>query len=176
VRLPEERLLVSKGENAPVTAKAKRERVPNGSLAPVKPINPPALADVPATNALRVEAERIPVLPAIAPAASAAVVSSSPSFSRASRRGGTVQPAQLLSNVNPIYPSPARDDGISGAVEVRFKIGTNGDVHDISVVRGPAILAQAALDAVRSRKYKPARVDGVPTETDASAIFDFKLN
>jgi protein TonB len=78
--------------------------------------------------------------------------------------------------VNPIYPADARSSGISGSVELRFKIATNGDVHDVDVVRGPAVLAQAAVDAVLNRKYKPAAVDGVPTETDATAIFDFKLN
>jgi protein TonB len=82
----------------------------------------------------------------------------------------------LLSNINPSYPASAKVDGISGTVELHFKIGPTGDVHDIAVVKGPAILAQAAVQAVRDRKYKPARVDGVPTETDASAIFDFKLN
>jgi TonB family protein len=61
-------------------------------------------------------------------------------------------------------------------VELHFKIGTAGDVHDIVVVKGPQVLAQAAVDAVRERQYKPARVDGVPTETDASAVFEFKLN
>jgi len=97
-------------------------------------------------------------------------------FSKSTRRGGTVQPAQLISNSNPQYPPAAKDAGISGAVELHFKIGPNGEVREISVVKGPRILADAAVDAVRARRYKPARVDGVPTETDASATFDFKLN
>jgi protein TonB len=97
-------------------------------------------------------------------------------FSKSTRRGGAVQPAQLISNSNPQYPPAAKDAGISGAVELHFKIGPNGEVREISVVKGPRILAEAAVDAVRARRYKPARVDGVPTETDASATFDFKLN
>jgi protein TonB len=115
--------------------------------------------------------ETIPVIPAH---------STAPAFTsngtRYTRNGGAVQPALLLTNINPAYPAAAREEGVSGPVELRFRISTTGDVHDITVVRGPQMLAQAAVDAVRQRRYKPARVDGVPTETDASAIFDFKLN
>lgn len=92
------------------------------------------------------------------------------------RKGGIVQPAQLISHVDPVYPPQARQQGVSGSVEVRFNIGANGDVSNVTVVKGPSVLGQAAIDAVRARKYKPARVNGVPTETSASAVFDFKLN
>jgi periplasmic protein TonB len=92
------------------------------------------------------------------------------------RKGGVVQPAQLISHPDPVYPPEARKQGISGAVEVRFKIGTDGNVYNVAVVRGPSALAQAAIDAVQARRYKPARVDGIPTETQASAIFNFTLN
>jgi protein TonB len=115
--------------------------------------------------------EAIPVV-----SAHAASPALPPTVTHYARNGGAVQPALLLTNINPIYPPAAREDGVSGPVELRFKISTTGDVHDITVVRGPHLLAQAAVDAVRQRRYKPARVAGVPTETDASAIFDFKLN
>jgi protein TonB len=96
---------------------------------------------------------------------------------QASRRGGgIVQPAQLVSSINPDYPTVAKQGGVSGTVEVRFTIDASGTVHDIHVVKGPAILAQAAVEAVADRKYKPTRVDGVPIETEASAVFDFKAN
>jgi TonB family protein len=121
--------------------------------------------------AFRQTPELIPVLPA----SSASSVPGATSV-LSKRSGGTVQPAQLISNGNPQYPKSAKDAGVSGAVELRFKIGSTGDVYDVSVVKGPAILAEAAAESVRGRKYKPARVDGVPTETEASAVFDFRLN
>jgi protein TonB len=116
-------------------------------------------------------AEFIPVIPAHSASATLPAT-----VTHYSRNGGAVQPALLLTNNNPDYPASARDEGISGSVELRFRISTTGDVHDIVVVKGPQVLAQAAVNAVRERRYKPARVDGVPTETEASAIFDFKLN
>jgi protein TonB len=111
--------------------------------------------------------EKIPVIPAS---------TSDSSFPEYVRKSGAIQPAQLITNVNPIYPEAAREVGVSGAVEVHFKIATTGNVQDVTVIKGPQILAQAAVDAVRQRKYKAARVDGVPTETDASAVFEFRLN
>jgi TonB family protein len=115
--------------------------------------------------------ELIPVLPANS---ASSISGATSAFSK--RSGGTVQPAQLISNGNPQYPKSAKESGISGSVELRFKIGSTGDVYDVSVVKGPAVLAEAAAESVRARKYKPARVDGVPTETEASAVFDFRLN
>jgi TonB family protein len=134
----------------------------------------PAIASKPAepvSPMSPVKMESIPVISAAPPAAAFA-----PSVPRYVRRGGTVQPAQLLTNINPTYPVTAKQSGIAGSVEVHFKITNTGDVQNVVVVKGPQVLAQAAVDAVRERRYKPARVDGVPTETDASAIFDFKLN
>jgi TonB family protein len=101
---------------------------------------------------------------------------SSNQVTRGVHRGGVFEAAQILTKVNPSYPASARQDGIAGTVELHFKIGLDGSAHDISVVRGPSVLAQAAVEAVADRKYRPARIDGVPTATEASSIFDFKLN
>jgi TonB family protein len=153
-------------------SKAKRPTAPESeaSLSRNTLSNMTPKAGAPLSGTVNLQPETVPVI-AAKPAETATA-----SITRPNRRGGAVQPAQLLSNINPSYPASAKVDGISGTVELHFKIGPTGDVHDIAVVKGPAILAQAAVQAVRDRKYKPARVDGVPTETDASAIFDFKLN
>jgi TonB family protein len=112
--------------------------------------------------------ESVPVIPAKAPQTDL--------VPRAARKAGLFQAAQMIVGINPTYPTSARQDGISGSVELHFTIGTDGTVRDILAVRGPAVLAQAAMEAVGNRKYKPALVDGVPSESEASAIFDFKLN
>lgn len=161
------------GSTRPAPLKAKPQTAPAQMAAVSRndiPNNNAAHVVAPVSVGMKATAETIPVIPAKASELAL------DSVTRPTRRGGMVQPAQLISNINPTYPSAAKVDGVAGTVELRFKIGPTGEVHDISVVKGPAILAQAAVQAVRDRKYKPARVDGVPTETDASAIFDFKLN
>jgi protein TonB len=175
IKLPDETVTVSKAFPSAARRKARQEAsaghstIASNSRGPAiasKPAEPVSPADP-----VKAPIETIPVIPAH---------STAPAFSsngtRYTRNGGAVQPALLLTNINPAYPAAAREEGVSGPVELRFRISTTGDVHDITVVRGPQMLAQAAVDAVRQRRYKPARVDGVPTETDASAIFDFKLN
>ena len=169
-------LLSSKTATRPVAAPSARPQAalkPAGAFAKNSPPNmiPRTAGSAIPSVEIREQPDVVPVLPAkpseIQPLASAP---------RRFRRGGSVQPAQLLSSINPVYPALARQSGASGTVELRFKIGINGDVSDIYVVKGSAIFAQAAVEAVGYRKYKPARVEGVPVETEASAIFDFKLN
>jgi TonB family protein len=144
---------------------------PSRSSAKIEKSEGSALSSVPArailpSDPVKPMPETIPVISV--PPSTAALIPT--------RKGGAVQPAQLITNVNPSYPTSAKDSGVTGSVELHFKIGITGNVHDVTVVRGEAILAQSAVQAVRERRYRPARVDGVPTETDASAIFDFRLN
>jgi len=175
VKLPEDTLTVSRVLPPPRRSKA-RQAASAGHSTVAANGNGPAVASkaaspVSSADPVRTSVESIPVIPAAS--SSVAFTSSVPRYTR---RGGAVQPAQLLTNINPVYPAAAKQSGISGLVELHFKISSTGDVHDIVVVKGPQVLAQAAVDAVRERRYKPARVDGVPTETDASGTFDFKLN
>jgi protein TonB len=180
-KLPEDSLTVSRTLSPTARAKA-HQASSSGSSKVAANSKGPAVASKPAApvapgDPIRAPAELIPVIPASSTSsASSTAAAFAPSVTRYARKGGAVQPALLLTNINPIYPAEAKEAGISGPVEVRFKISAMGDVHDVVVVKGPEILGQAAVDAVRERRYKPARVDGVPTETDASAIFEFKLN
>jgi protein TonB len=82
--------------------------------------------------------------------------------------------AQLIEKQDPVYPAIAKQVHASGTVEVEFHIGTDGKVHDINVVRGTAILAHAAVEAVQRWRYNPARLNGAPVETDGRAILKFE--
>jgi len=84
--------------------------------------------------------------------------------------------AQLISKKDPDYPASAREARVSGSVEVSFTIDTNGEVRDVTVMKGPSLLASAAVDAVQTWRYKPARLDGVPVVTQASAVIVFRAN
>ena len=88
--------------------------------------------------------------------------------------GGKIEPAQLISRSDPIYPKLAMQEQIAGNVEVNFKIGENGEVRDIKA-KGPAMLTQAAVEAVQKWHYVPARLNGVSTETKATTVFTFRL-
>jgi len=90
--------------------------------------------------------------------------------------GGNVEPAQLIERRDPVYPKRLGPASISGNVEVHFKIGAEGKVHDVSVVKGNPLLASAAVDAVKTWRYKSARLNGIEIETEATAVIVFKPN
>jgi protein TonB len=99
-----------------------------------------------------------------------------PAPSEAVHHSGVTEVAQLISKKDPDYPASAREARVSGSVEVSFTIDTNGEVRDVTVMKGPSLLASAAVDAVQTWRYKPARLDGVPVVTQASAVIVFRAN
>jgi periplasmic protein TonB len=88
--------------------------------------------------------------------------------------GGEVQPAQLLKTVPPVYPLMAKTEHISGAVQIDALIDTSGNVAQLKVLSGPALLHRAALDAVKQWKYKPAMLDGQPTSMHLTVTVQFR--
>jgi protein TonB len=57
---------------------------------------------------------------------------------------------------------------------VHFFISPQGTVHNVTVVRGIPLLANAAVMAVSEWRYKPALLNGNPIETEARTVFVFK--
>jgi TonB family protein len=89
--------------------------------------------------------------------------------------GGNVKPAQLLSSVAPAYPQLARSQRLSGEVRIDALIGENGHVSAMKVISGPALLHQAAMDALRQWKYQPATLNGQPMAMHLTVTVQFKL-
>ncbi|HVA94794.1 MAG TPA: energy transducer TonB [Candidatus Dormibacteraeota bacterium] len=87
-----------------------------------------------------------------------------------------LEAAQLLVRHNAVYPPVARAARISGPVELQFTVGVDGRVRNVKVMKGNGLLAQAAVTAVKSWRYRPARRGGVPLESQSTAVVNFKLN
>ena len=87
--------------------------------------------------------------------------------------GGDVKQARLLKSVPPIYPSTARAQHVSGAVKIDALIDANGNVSSVTIISGPGMLHQAALQAVRQWKYEPAQLDGKPTPVHLTVTVQF---
>lgn len=100
-------------------------------------------------------------------------ISAAPPFSPAA---GMVEPATAIARSEPIYPANAKERLISGTVELHYRISPEGKVYDVTILKGSPVLARAAIDAVQSWRYNPARLNGVPVESEASTNFDFRLN
>jgi protein TonB len=77
--------------------------------------------------------------------------------------GGSDRAEVPLVTVDPDYPERARQQGVTGWVDVEFTITPVGTVTDARVINSkpPSIFDRAALQAVQRWKYNPMIRDGV---------------
>jgi TonB family protein len=87
-------------------------------------------------------------------------------------------PELLSGRRAPKYPASARDNGIEGSVTVEYTINTEGSVVGVRVTSssGNSDLDRAAVDAIQSRKYKPAVQAGIPRDYRKRETFHFALD
>lgn len=78
-------------------------------------------------------------------------------------------------NKSPIYPEAARKKGIEGTVVLKLIINERGEVVSVKLIRGDEPFATAAMDAVRTWRYKPALVDGKPWATSLIISIPFRI-
>jgi protein TonB len=89
--------------------------------------------------------------------------------------GGNVQRAALIHQVLPAYPPLARQARMQGTVRLHAIISKDGTIQQLEVISGPALLQQAALDAVRQWRYKPTLLNTEPVEVDTTIDVVFSL-
>jgi TonB family protein len=85
-------------------------------------------------------------------------------------------PFVLKYRVDPIYPREAKANRIQGTVVLHIRVDKEGRVEKAEVLSGDPLLSQAALDAVRQWRYKPAVRSGVAVAHDGTAHVVFQLN
>lgn len=77
-------------------------------------------------------------------------------------------PRKVKSETKPIYPELAKHMGIAGTVKVEVTIAPNGTVKSTKVLGGHPLLANAAEDAARKRRYEPG-----PNEDKEIVVYNF---
>jgi protein TonB len=83
--------------------------------------------------------------------------------------------AMALRKTSPVYPAMARAAGIQGTVTLQATIATDGTIENLRVAGGPLMLQQAAIDAVKSWRYRPYLLDGAPVEMETTVNVIFSL-
>jgi protein TonB len=81
----------------------------------------------------------------------------------------------LIQKNAPTYPAIARSARVSGTVILEATITTTGTIKNLYAVSGPAMLRQAAVDAVRTWRYKPYKLNNDPVEVQATINVIFNL-
>ena len=79
----------------------------------------------------------------------------------------------LLQKTTPVYPPIAKAARVSGTVVLQATISKTGTIENLRVISGPAMLQQAARDAVQQWRYRPYMLNGEPVavETTVNVIF-----
>jgi TonB family protein len=88
--------------------------------------------------------------------------------------GGDVKEPRLIASAVPVYPMGAKQAGVEGDVVVNTTIDKNGSVVGMKVISGPALLRQAALDALRRWKYEPSMLNGQPIAVQMQVTIKFR--
>ena len=89
--------------------------------------------------------------------------------------GGDVTAARMISSVPPVYPTLAKNQHITGDVRIDALIDASGRVTTMKVMSGPALLHQAAMDALRQWKYKAATLNGNAVPMHLTVTIQFRL-
>jgi protein TonB len=88
---------------------------------------------------------------------------------------GGVMAGMAISKPQPIYPPIARAARVQGTVILQATISKTGAIENMKVVSGPPMLQQAAMDAVRSWRYRPYLLNGEPVEVETQVNVIFTL-
>jgi periplasmic protein TonB len=97
------------------------------------------------------------------------------SVSRPLRVATGVAEANLVQRVMPAYPPLAKAARVQGTVEFTAIISKEGVIERLQLLRGHALLVQAARDAVLQWRYRPTLLNGLPVEVTTRILVNFTL-
>lgn len=92
--------------------------------------------------------------------------------------GGETTGIQILSAPAPSYPESARRAGITGTTVVGMTVSTDGSVSSawVESSSGNSTLDSAAVSAVYSWRFVPAKQNGTPVTANSRVPITFNLN
>lgn len=88
----------------------------------------------------------------------------------------SVMAGQKIAGENPTYPPEARANKIQGTVVLALTIDKDGAPQDIHVTKSPdKSLADSAIKAVRTWRWRPYLVNGDPVDVDTTVNVTYNL-
>jgi len=82
----------------------------------------------------------------------------------------------LIKKVTPNYPPLARQARIQGSVVLQAEISKEGTIQNLQLISGHAMLAPAAIEAVKQWRYKPYLLNGEPVAVETQVVVNFSLS
>jgi TonB family protein len=145
----------------PVHTRVQTATIPD-SLRSSAPITPPVVVTV---N----PAQMMPVSAPAMPPTSTQTIDEQVSVSEESQR------ALLVTAPEPAYPTEALAQKLHGSVVLQAKIGRDGKIEDLKIVRGYFVLGKAAIAAVKQWRFQPYLLNGRPAETQTTLTVTFSV-
>jgi TonB family protein len=108
------------------------------------------------------------------PAASASAGSAEGNMPRI-KVGANVQSMMIVNKVPAVYPPLAKSAHVEGTVQLAAVIGKDGTIMELHSLGGPALLIQAAMDAVKQWVYRPTLLNGQPVQVETTIDINFTL-
>jgi len=81
----------------------------------------------------------------------------------------------VTKKIQPDYNPMAKQMRVQGEVEVEARISESGDVTDVKVLSGNALLTSTVVKAVKEWRFQPFQENGRPAQAVAALRFSFKL-
>jgi TonB family protein len=82
---------------------------------------------------------------------------------------------ELRQTVETTYPLLGKNSRVQGSVVLQAIVGADGNIENLRVLSGPAVLATAAQQAVRQWRFKPVLQNGQAVETKAKITVNFSI-
>jgi periplasmic protein TonB len=92
------------------------------------------------------------------------------------RVGGDIKEPAKRKHVDPVYPDVAIVANVQGIVVLECRIGPQGQVTAVKVLRGIPLLNDAAVAAVKQWVYTPTLLNGVPMPVVMTVTVQFALD
>jgi protein TonB len=83
--------------------------------------------------------------------------------------------AKAVSKPHPAYPANAKASGASGPVKVQVTVDEKGRVVSANAISGHKLLRDAATQAARKAKFRPALLSGTPVKVTGIVTYNFVL-
>lgn len=103
------------------------------------------------------------------------VVVQQPLKTRANVSSGVMN-GYLIYKKTPTYPPIGLQMRMEGTVVLQATISKGGTIENLRVLSGPAMLQQAAIDAVQQWRYRPYLLNGEPVDVETTVNVVFKMN
>jgi protein TonB len=91
------------------------------------------------------------------------------------RVGGLIREPRLIEGKAPEYPPIAQVAGLSADVILEAHVGRDGRILSAEIVKGHPLFDDAAVASVRSRRYEPLLLNGVPSDFLVTITVSFRI-